>query len=80
MSVMLRMLASKLSVDKDAARLHLESQLRSLSQEVESARKSLADGSRLNEHLIVNASGLSALIARWNMLLDLGPYMDKEER
>ena len=78
MSVETKMLASRLKVDRTMVARSLESHLRTLAHEVERARKALADGGSMDEHLIVNAGSLSALIARWNMLLDYTPYVEEK--
>lgn len=74
-------------VEQLKARLHsehqrliveLNSNLRNLKQRTEMAIESLKDGKALDAHLIVNAGGISELIAKWNMVRDMIPYLYEE--
>jgi len=71
-------------VEQLKARLHsehqrliveLKSNLSNLRQRTEMAIESLKDGKALDAHLIVNAGGISELIAKWNMVRDMIPYL-----
>lgn len=74
-------------VEQLKARLHnehqrliveLNSSLKNLKQRTEMAIVALQDGKALDAHLIVNASGISEMIAKWNLVRDLTPYLYEE--
>ena len=67
----------RLEIERQSVNVNLESLLKNLKQRVDMALKSLKDGDSLDEHLIVNASSLTGLIARYNLVRDLGPYLDE---
>lgn len=75
------------SVEQLKAKLNQEHQrllnelmmaLKNLHQRTEITMESLRDGNALDSNLIVNASGISESIARWNLVRDLIPYLYEE--
>lgn len=72
-------LASKTARKQAETIRRLESHLRDLQERVARAREDLAAGEGLDSNLIVNAGGLSGLIAEYNLLRDLAPYTNPSE-
>lgn len=68
---------SRLETERKSLNVNLESQLKNLKQRVDMALKALKDGDSLDEHLIVNASSLTGLIGRYNLVRDLVPYLNE---
>lgn len=75
----LRMADGKLTVERKTLKQQIASALRQLAHKVEMAQADLGKGSGLDSHLIVNAAGLDGMIARWNLVLDLSPYVKPED-
>jgi hypothetical protein len=73
-------LKARLNSEHQRLIVELNSNLKNLKQRTEMAIESLKDGKALDSHLIVNASGISELIAKWNMVRDLIPYLYEELR
>ncbi len=69
----------RLEVNHAALRRELVASLRYLSECVDRGRRAIEAGEPLDPHLIVNASGLSETIARWNLVRDLLPYVEVKE-
>lgn len=59
-------------------RVVLRHGLEQLKIRVERALSDLEAEEQIDEHLIVNASGLTADIAKWNLIRDLHPYVNQE--
>lgn len=57
----------------------LKVSLRSLEHDAAAAIQRISEGERIDAHMIANRAMLTATIARWNMLCELRPYMNKEE-
>lgn len=66
-----------LESERKKVNANLELMLKNLKQRVEMALTSLKEGGSLDEHLIVNASSITGLIARYNLVRDLSPYLDE---
>jgi hypothetical protein len=73
--VIARMLRTRLEIEQTRNIQQLESDLRQLAQGIATAREAIKRGDFLDEHLIVNASGISARIARYNLTRDSLPYL-----
>lgn len=71
------LLQTRSASEMASVRRQILSDLRYLAQKVSGALKDLEEGRPLDEHLIVNASGISAYIARYNLLTDLLPYINE---
>lgn len=56
----------------------LMSELKNLKLRTEHTIEALRDGKQLDSHLVVNAASITELIAKWNMVRDLIPYLYEE--
>lgn len=70
----LKALQSKTARKQAEIARRLDAELASLLDRVQRAREDLAKGEALDAHLIVNAGGISGLIAEHNILRDFAPY------
>jgi hypothetical protein len=70
----LRMMASRLRTERDAAKRRLAGELRSLCQRLEEASKDLEAGKPLPSFLIKNYMDIDSEIARWNLSVELLPF------
>lgn len=52
--------------------------LKTLLQRVDTAIANLAEGDRIDPHLIANSGMLTAQIARWNLVCDLAPMVGSD--
>lgn len=60
-------------------RQRIDHELSRLAGGVEAAHAALQQGQELDERLIANASDLGPLMARWNLIRDLRPYVEDTE-
>lgn len=75
-----RALKQRILAERNGTKTRLTSSLVHLKQQIESAERSLAEGGRVNAHLIANASMITEEIARWNLALDLWPFVDDDAK
>ncbi len=66
---------TRITIERDSVKTRLRAELINHRIRVERAIVDLADDDRLDEHLIANASMLTADIARWNLVRDLMPLV-----
>ena len=76
MSLEKDLLQRRMAGDRATLKRNLQSELAALAEKIQQAQQSLSKGDGLDEHLIVNASGLSAYIAKWNLWHDIAPMVD----
>ena len=72
-------IAHKLGNAHDNIKAQLAGRLRSLSYEIEQARKAVDADEDIDPSLIANAAGIDGLIARWNFTIEYAPYVAPEE-
>lgn len=75
----LNFLDNRLRREKAGRAVELTHALVALRERVNSALVALAAGNSVDEHMIVSASGISAMIARWNLSIDLLPVLARVE-
>lgn len=66
---------SRIQTEYDSLERRLRGELVGLRVRVEREIKSLEKGERLDEHLIANATHMTADFARWNLVRDLIPIL-----
>lgn len=69
-------LQRRLNSDRKTVKAQLTSELKNLAMRTERALEALKSEDGLDAHLIVNASSISGLIERWNLIRDLTPYIE----
>lgn len=71
-------LKSRLTNERKQVAITLLSELKNLHVRTKNAIEALQEGQLLDAHLIVNASGITESIARWNLVCDLLPYLSPQ--
>lgn len=66
---------TRVDIERDSVKRRLGAELINHRIRVERAIAALESGAQLDEHLIANASMLTADIARWNLVRDLAPLV-----
>lgn len=66
---------TRVAIERDSVKRRLGAELINHRIRVERAITALENGTQLDEHLIANASMLTADIARWNLVRDLTPLV-----
>lgn len=72
-----RSLRASLSLKHNNNVATLVGELRYLRQRIEIAEEAMANGQPLDEHMIHNAGQLTARIARYNLHLEIAPYLEE---
>lgn len=75
----LKVLKVRLYISQESCVRNLHSQLQSLQSNVARAIEALNKGQALDENLIQNAGGFATHIAKYNLGLELAPYLEAPE-
>ena len=66
----------RIQTERDVAKRNLDGELRRMIERLTQAHEALDKGDKLDPHLIVNAGSMTYDIARWNVSVDLLPYVN----